>query len=58
MSSWGKKVWTIIIIKLIIMFAILRILFFPDFLKSKFDNDKQRGEYVMDQLLNKSGTND
>ena len=58
MSLWGRKVWTILIIKLIVMFAILRVLFFPDFLKSKFNNDKQRGEYVIDQLLNNSGTND
>jgi hypothetical protein len=51
MSTWGKKVWIIILIKLFIMFAILKVLFFPDFLKKKYDNDKQRSEYVMDQLL-------
>jgi hypothetical protein len=58
MSSWGKKVWIIIVIKLFIMFAILRVLFFPDFLKNKFDNDTLRGEYVMDQLLNTTKVND
>jgi hypothetical protein len=52
MSGWGRKVWIIILIKLFIMFAILRLFFFPDFLKKNFDNDKQRGEYVMDQLIN------
>ena len=52
MSGWGRKVWIIILIKLFIMFAILRIFFFPDFLKERFDNDKQRSEYVMDQLIN------
>jgi hypothetical protein len=52
MSGWGRKVWIIILIKLFIMFAILRLLFFPDFLKKNFDNDKQRSEYVMDQLIN------
>lgn len=50
MSSWGKKVWIIILIKLFIIFAILRLLFFPDFLKKNFENDKQRSEYVLDQL--------
>jgi hypothetical protein len=52
MSGWGRKVWIILIIKLFIMFAILKLFFFPDFLKKRFDNDKQRSEYVMDQLIN------
>jgi hypothetical protein len=52
MSSWGRKVWIIIIIKLFIMFAILRIFFFQDFLKKKFDTDKERSEYVIEQLIN------
>jgi hypothetical protein len=34
------------------MFAILRIFFFQDFLKKNYDNDKQRSEYVLDQLIN------
>ncbi|EFB93592.1 hypothetical protein HMPREF0648_1741 [Prevotella bivia JCVIHMP010] len=29
----GKTLWAIIIIKLFIMFAILRVFFFPNFLK-------------------------
>ena len=52
MSGWGRKVWIILIIKLFIMFAIIKLFFFPDFLKKRFDNDKQRSEYVMDQLIN------
>ena len=52
MSGWGRKVWIIILIKLFIMFAILRLFFFPDFLRKNFENDKQRSEYVMDQLIN------
>jgi len=52
MSGWGRKVWIIIIIKLFIMFAILKFFFFPDFLEKRFDNDKQRSEYVMEQLIN------
>jgi hypothetical protein len=58
MSSWGKKVWLIIIIKLFIIFAIFKVLFFPDFLKQKYDNDKMRSEYVMNQLLNTLPNND
>ena len=46
----GKTLWIIIGIKLFIMFAVLRLFFFPDFLKSNFDNDTARSEYVIEQL--------
>jgi len=58
MSVWGRKVWIIIIIKLFIMFAILRLFFFPDFLEKKYDNDKSRSEYVLDPIVNSHGTYD
>jgi hypothetical protein len=50
MSSWGRKVWIIIIIKLFIIFFILKIFFFPNLLKKNYENDAQRSEYVLDQL--------
>jgi len=50
MSWWGKRVWIIILIKLFIMFLILKIFFFPDFLKVNFSNDRERGDYVLEQL--------
>jgi len=46
----GKKLWVIILIKLFILFFILKIFFFPDILKVKFNNDKERGDYVIEQL--------
>jgi hypothetical protein len=46
----GKKLWLIILIKLFIIFIILKIFFFPDILKIKFKTDKERGEYIIDQL--------
>ena len=58
MSWWGKKVWMIILIKLFIMFAILRLFFFPDILQKNFDNDNERGEYVLDQLIKSSDNHD
>ena len=58
LSQWGKKVWIIILIKLFIMFAILRLFFFPDFLKKKFDTDIQKSEYVLEQLINSTDNND
>ncbi len=46
----GKKLWIIILIKLFIMFFILKIFFFPDLLKRNFSSDKDRGDYVIKQL--------
>ena len=46
----GKTLWLIIGIKLFIMFAVLKLFFFPDFLKTNFDNDSERSEYVIEQL--------
>lgn len=50
MSWWGKKVWIIIIIKLCIIFLILRLFFFSDFLNSNFNSDRERSNYVIEQL--------
>lgn len=50
MSLLSRKLWIIVLIKLFIMFAILKIFFFPDFLKTRFDNDKDRSDYVIEQL--------
>jgi hypothetical protein len=46
----GKKLWVIILIKLFIIFIILKIFFFPDLLKKNFSSDKERGEYVLENL--------
>ncbi len=46
----GKKLWIIILVKLFVLFVILRLFFFHDFLKTRFDNDHDRSGYVIDQL--------
>ena len=53
MSVHSKKLWIIILVKLFIMFFILKIFFFPNFLNSKFDTDKEKSDYVIEQLINK-----
>lgn len=50
MPSWGRKLWLIILIKLFIMFAILKIFFFSNFLNTKFDTQEEKGDYVIEQL--------
>jgi hypothetical protein len=46
----GKKLWVIILVKLFILFAILRLFFFHDFLGSKFSSEKDKSNYVIEQL--------
>lgn len=48
--TWGRQIWAIILIKLFIMFAILKLFFFPDFLNTNFDTDEERSNYVIEQL--------
>lgn len=48
----GKPLWAIILIKLFIMFAILKVFFFPDLLSSKFTNDEDKAQYVRTELIN------
>ena len=58
LSPWGRRVWIILIIKVFIIFIIFKIFFFPDFLKKKYNNDRQRSEYVMNQLINSPADHD
>ncbi len=48
--TWGRQIWAIILIKLFIMFAVLKLFFFPDFLNTNFDTDEERSNYVIEQL--------
>jgi len=46
----GKRLWAIILLKLIIIFLILKLFFFPNFLKTNFRTDEQRSNHVFEQL--------
>jgi len=52
LSSLGKKLWIIIFIKLFIMFVVLKIFFFPNFLSSNFDSDQEKSDYIHNVLTN------
>ena len=47
----GKRLWLIILIKLFIMFVILKVFFFKNFLNSRFDTDQEKSDYVIEQLI-------
>ena len=48
--TWGKSLWIIILVKLFIMFAILKVFFFPNLLNSRFQTEKEKSEYVLKEL--------
>ena len=50
MSAQSRLLWAIALIKLFIMFGILKVFFFKDFLKTNFDTDEQRIEYLQEKF--------
>ena len=51
----GKYLWAIVLIKLFIMFAVLKLFFFKSEL-SRFDTTTEKGDYVKEQLIEKLNT--
>ncbi|WP_103640676.1 DUF4492 domain-containing protein [Campylobacter concisus] len=47
----GKKLWLLIIIKLIIMFGILKVFIFNETLNTKFQTDEEKSEFVIRNLI-------
>lgn len=47
----GKTLWLIVIVKLLIIFVILKIFFFPDFLSTKATDDVGKSDYVAGKVL-------
>lgn len=52
MNKTGRRLWAIIIIKLALMFLVLKLFFFQNFLNSNFDSDEEKTEYIHEQLTN------
>jgi len=48
--TWGKPLLIIILVKLFIMFAIIRVFFFPNILNSRFHTEQEKSEYVLKEL--------
>ena len=46
----GRTLWAIILIKLFIMFFILKLIFFPNVLNTNFKTDAERAEHVGNEL--------
>ena len=48
----GRTLWAVILVKLFIMFAILKVFFFPNFLKEHAGGDE--AGYVATELTNRA----
>ena len=51
--TWGRTLWLLIVIKLFVMFFVLKLFFFPSFLGEKAEEQKQ--EFVGTELVNRVG---
>lgn len=49
----GKSLWALILIKLFIFFAILKLFFFPNILSRDYDSDADRADAVRMSLVEK-----
>lgn len=46
----GRTLWKIIAIKLFIMFAVLKLFFFPNYLNTNFTTENDRAGHVLENL--------
>lgn len=46
----GRKLWALVIIKLIVIFFVFKLFFFPDILQKDYDNDEDRARAVAEKL--------
>ncbi|MDE7472367.1 MAG: DUF4492 domain-containing protein [Muribaculaceae bacterium] len=47
----GKRLWAIIIIKLAVIFLVLKLFLFPDLLQRDYDTDEERANAVRSRLM-------
>lgn len=47
----GKYLWAIILVKLTIMFLVMKLFFFPNLLERDYDTDEERAQAVREHLI-------
>lgn len=50
----GRKLWALIIIKLVIFFLVFKLFLFPDILSRDYNTDEERADAVRENLINRS----
>lgn len=46
----GRKLWLIILVKVAVIFLVLKLFFFPDTLQSNYEDDNSRAQAVRSSL--------
>ncbi len=46
----GRSLWLVIAIKLVVIFGILKLFFFPDYLGTHFETNRERADFVLEQI--------
>ena len=46
----GRTLWAIILLKLLILFGVVKLFFFPDYLDTRFSTEDQKADYVLTEL--------
>lgn len=46
----GRRLWCIIALKLFVMFAVLKLFFFPNYLEHNFSSDADRAAHVLGEI--------
>ena len=46
----GRSLWVLIIVKLLIIFGVMKLFFFPDILSRDYETDEERAEAVRTSL--------
>lgn len=46
----GRTLWKIIAIKLFVLFVLLKLFFFPNYLNTNFNTDQERAGHVLQNL--------
>lgn len=46
----GRKLWLLIALKLLVLFGVMKLFFFPDVLQRDFDSDAERSAHVLNHL--------
>ena len=56
--TWGKPLWILIFAKLFIMFAIIKVFFFPNILNSRFKTEAEKSNFVFEELIERQYSNE
>jgi len=46
----GKTLWILILIKLLVLFGVIKLIFFPDVLETHYNSDAERSMHLLEHL--------